>query len=191
MIISNPMDALFTTERLSIRRFTEHDGPAIYDYLSDPEVVAFEPYDPITREQAELAACDRADSHAFYAVCLKNGGRLIGNLYLSKGDFDTWELGYALHRGFQRQGYATEAARALLDYAFSQLGARRITAMCSDRNTASRGLLERLGMRREGLFLQNVAFKTDADGHPIWFDSYAYALLQSEWDACGDHDSKR
>lgn len=176
------MEPLFTTERLLIRRFSENDWPAIYDYLSDPEVVAFEPYDPITEEQARVAAADRADSHAFYAICLRDGGRLIGNLYLEKGDFDTWELGYALHRAFQRQGYATEAASALLAYAFSQLNARRITAMCSDRNTASWHLLERLGMRREGLFLQNVAFKKDADGKPVWFDSYAYGLLKSEWE---------
>lgn len=36
-------------------------------------------------------------------------------------------------------------------------------------------------MRREGLLLQNVYFKVDSDGQPIWFDTYEYAILKSEW----------
>lgn len=106
---------------------------------------------------------------------------MIGNLYLCKGDFDTWELGYVFNSKFQGKGYATESAKALIDYAFAQLEARRIIAMCDPKNTSSWHLLERLQMSREGTLLQNIYFKSDCNGNPIWKDTYEYAILKSEW----------
>lgn len=103
-------------------------------------------------------------------------------MYFSKGDFDTWELGYVFNRKYQGQGYATESARALINYAFTNLNVRRVVAMCSSKNNNSWKLLERLGMRREGLLLQNVYFKTDDNGEPLWMDTYEYAMLKSEWE---------
>ncbi|MTL92046.1 N-acetyltransferase, partial [Turicibacter sanguinis] len=61
------------------------------------------------------------------------------------------------------------------------LGARRIVAMCSPLNESSWKLLERIGMRYEGTLLQNVYFKKDEEGKPIWLDTYEYAILKSEW----------
>jgi [ribosomal protein S5]-alanine N-acetyltransferase len=169
------------SERLLIRYFRPDDWQDLVEYLSDPEVVRFEPYDVYSEEQAQQEAIRRAGDKAFYAVCLIGTGKMIGNLYLAKGDFDTWELGYVFNRRYQGQGYATESARILISHAFANFGARRIVAYCSKTNENSHKLLERLGMRREGLFLQNVSFKTDAQGEPIWFDSYAYAVLATEW----------
>lgn len=169
------------TERLTIRRFTPDDWQDLHEYLSDEEVVRFEPYEPYSEQQAKEEAIYRSKDIAFYAVCLKQSRKLIGNLYLSKGDFDTFELGYVFNRKYQSKGYAAESSKALLDYAFTQLGARRIIAMCSTLNEPSWRLLERLGLRREGLLLQNVFFKTDTQGEPIWFDTYEYAFLKKEW----------
>lgn len=169
------------TERLFIRKFEPNDWQDLYEYLSDEEVVKFEPYHIYTESQAKEEAVRRGNDESFYAVCLKDNGKLIGNLYLGKGDFDTWELGYVFNRKYQGKGYATEGAKALLDYAFTQLGARRIIAMCSPRNDHSWKLLERLQMRREGLLIQNVYFKTDSNGEPIWLDTYMYGVLKKEW----------
>ncbi|MFD1175072.1 GNAT family N-acetyltransferase [Paenibacillus puldeungensis] len=174
------MDSIHT-ERLTIRRFTPDDWQDLHEYLSDEEVVRFEPYEPYSEQQAKEEAIHRSKDAAFYAVCLKQSGKLIGNLYLSKGDFDTYELGYVFNSKYQGQGYASESSKALLDYAFTQLGARRVIAMCSTLNEHSWRLLERLGLRREGLLLQNVFFKTDSHGDPIWFDTYEYAILKKEW----------
>jgi RimJ/RimL family protein N-acetyltransferase len=149
--------------------------------LSDEEVVKFEPYDTYSEKQAIEEAINRQNNESFYAVCLKESGKLIGNLFFSKGDFDTWELGYVFNRSYQGNGYATESSEALIDYAFTNLEARRIIAMCSPKNEHSWKLLERLHMRREGLLLQNVYFKKDLNGEPIWFDTYEYAILKSEW----------
>ena len=60
---------------------------------------------------------------------------------------------------YQGNGYATEAARALVNDAFTNNNAHRVIARCNVLNTASWKLLERLGMRREGHLLQNVWFK--------------------------------
>ncbi len=89
------------TDRLIIRRFEQNDWQDLYEYLSDKEVVAFEPYDIYSKNQAKEEAIRRSNNEAFYAVCLKENGKLIGNLYLGKEDFSTWELGYVFNRKYQ------------------------------------------------------------------------------------------
>lgn len=169
------------TERLIVRRFEANDWADIYEYLSDEEVVKFEPYGVFTENQVKEETMKRVNHESFYAVCLKENKKLIGNLYLDEVDFNTFELGYVFNRKFQGQGYATESAKAIVDYAFKELGARRIIAMCNPKNEASWKLLERLQFRREGLLLENIYFKKDEKNEPIWLDTYEYALLKTEW----------
>ncbi|MGC6767663.1 GNAT family N-acetyltransferase [Enterococcus sp. LJL51] len=168
------------TERLNIRRFTENDGPSLFNYLSKEEVVHFEPYPPFTKEQSDKEALRRAQDKSFWAVCL-NDGTLIGNLYFSKGEFDTWMIGYVFNNEYWGQGYATEAVNAIFDYGFQEWGVRRIIALCNPLNTPSWQLLERIGMRREGELKQNVFFNMDEQGKPIWQDTYEYGLLKNEY----------
>ena len=170
-----------TTDRVMIRKFEETDWKDLLEYLSDEVVVKYEPYEVYSEEDAKGDAKHRANNECFYAVCIKETGKLIGNLYLSKGDFDTWELGYVFNRKYWGKGYATESTKALLDTAFTKFGARRIIAMCNPLNENSWKLLERLGMRREGTLLQNIYFKKDREGNPIWSDTYEYGILKSEW----------
>lgn len=168
------------TERLVIRRFRPDDFLGLYAYLSDEMVVKYEPYEPYTIAEAQREAEFRSNSEDFFAVTLKNS-RLIGNLYLSKRNFDSMELGFVFASEGQGKGYATEAASALIDYAFDTLRAHRITAECNQENVRSWKLMERLGMRREGEFKQNVYFRRDSNGNPIWQDTYEYAVLENEW----------
>ena len=168
-------------QRLLIRPFDLADWQDLHEYLSDGQVVRFEPYGVFTAEESRQEAVRRSNDPAFWAVCLKDSGKLIGNLYLAGQPFDTWELGYVFNAKYQGKGYATEAAACLLDDAFGRLGARRVTAMCNPLNTASWRLLERLGMRREGHLIQNIWFKRDEHGAPVWVDTYQYAILAEEW----------
>lgn len=170
------------TKRLYIRRFDKSDGEDLFEYLSDEEVVKFEPYHVFSKEQALQEAIRRSGRKEFLAVCLKDSKKLIGNLYFCQGDFDTWELGYVFNKSYQKNGYATESAYALLKVAFSEQNVRRVVAKCSPKNAPSWRLMERLKMRREGLLLQNVYFKTNDLGEPIWLDTYQYAILKPEWD---------
>lgn len=171
----------YETERVLIRRYTELDWEDLYEYLSDEEVVKYEPYETFTIEQAKEEVINRSNNECFYAVILKENNKLIGNVYIAKQDFDTWEVGYVFNTTYQGKGYATEATGKLIDLAFKEWGARRVIAMCNPLNTHSWKLLERIGMRREGTLRQNIYFKTDIEGKPIWSDTYEYGILKDEW----------
>ncbi len=175
---------LIETERLILRRFTPDDWQGLHEYLSLESVVKYEPYGVFTEEDCRKEAKNRAEMDCFWAVCLKENGKLIGNVYFQRQEpqeWLTWELGYVFNPAYGGRGYATEAARAMLKLGFEQLGARRIIAMCNPLNERSWRLLERLGMRREGHLLQNLFFKRDKSGNPIWCDTYEYGILSTEW----------
>lgn len=169
------------TKRLLLRKFNENDWLDLYEYLSDEDVVKFEPYDIFTVDACKQEAIRRSNDDSFWVVCVKDINKMIGNIYLSKQDFDTWELGYVFNAKFHGKGYATEAAKALIENVFKENNARRIIAMCNPLNVPSWKLLERLGLRREGHLIQNIYFKKDEKGNPIWVDTYEYGILASEW----------
>lgn len=168
------------TKRLVIRSFSGNDTEDLYEYLSKEDVVQYEPYAPYSRQEAAAEAARRAEDPRFYAVALKTG-KVIGNLYLEKGDYDTWELGYVFNSDYWGRGYAFESVSALLTRATEEWGARRIVAMCNPRNEASWKLLERLGFRREGTLIRNIWFFQDEEGKPLWQDTYEYGMLKEEW----------
>lgn len=175
---------ILETERLILRSFRAEDGEALHAYLSREEVVRFEPYEVYDEASSKAEAVRRADDPAFWAVCMKDSGRLIGNLYFQQQnppEFHTWELGYVFNSDFHGHGYAEEACRELLSYGFGTLGIRRVTAHCDPENHPSWRLLERLKLRREGYMQQTGYFKHDTEGNPKWHDTYAYGLLASEW----------
>jgi RimJ/RimL family protein N-acetyltransferase len=89
------------TKRLLIRRFTPDDWEDLFEYLSQESVVKFEPYEVFTEEGSKLEATKRSKDNNFWAVCLKNTGKLIGNIYLAKRDYETWELGYVFNANYQ------------------------------------------------------------------------------------------
>lgn len=175
------------TERLILRQFEPDDWQNIYQYLSIPEVVKYEPYDVYTKEDCIEAARRRSEepaSNVFWAVCLKDSRKLIGQVYFAQSEpveFKTWEIGYVFNPKFYGAGYATEACKRMLRYGFLEKGAHRITAGVNVKNQASWRLLERLSMRREACMLQEVFFKRTPEGEPIWVDSYHYAILSSEF----------
>jgi RimJ/RimL family protein N-acetyltransferase len=169
------------TERLTIRGFRSDDWRDLHEYLSQPETVRYEPYEPFSLDEAKREAKHRADDKNFYAVCLKECTKLIGNIYLAKRDFDAAEIGFVFNSKFWRKGYATEAATALIDNLFVENRTHRVFAECNPENERSWKLLERLCFRREGHLKQNLYFKKNADGNPLWQDTYIYGILATEW----------
>lgn len=172
---------MITTARLYIRRFKASDWEDLYAYLSLPEVVEHEPYGVQSKDDCKRLARSRAKSDSFYAICLQGASRLIGNLYLGKHAHQTRELGYIIHPTFQRQGFAAEASKAIIDYAFTQLGTRRIIALCSVENTASWKLMESLGMRHEATEIEKMSWDCAENGERIYHDIYTYAMLKREY----------
>ena len=170
------------TERLVIRRFAVADVAAVAAYRSDPEVARYQSWDAPVPEAsarqlvAEFAAAEEGAPGWFqYAVELRDGGVLAGDvgLCLDENRMQA-ELGFTLARAHQGRGYATEAARCVLDRAFGA-GLRRVSAECDARNTASARLLERLGFRREGHRRRHTWLKGE------WTDDLLFGLLAEEW----------
>lgn len=91
-----------------------------------------------------------------------------------------WRTISIVNKNYQRQGFAREAAKAILTEAFRN-GLHRVYAECDPRNDCSSGLLENLGFHREALLRQNIWFRKDDDGNPIWQDTCIYGMLQEDW----------
>ena len=156
------------TDRLILRRYGNEDLQDLYEYLSDEEVVKYEPYRVMDIAEVSEELDRRISSNEMIAVVLKETNKLIGNLYVGRRAFDSLELGYAFNRQFWGQGYAKESCEALMKRAFLE-GTHRIFAECDPCNTGSWRLLESLGFVREAYFKHNVS---------IWKDTFVYSLLK-------------
>ncbi|MEE1306018.1 MAG: GNAT family N-acetyltransferase [Agathobacter sp.] len=166
------------TDRLILRAFSEADYDDLYEFLSQLADNEFEAYPGITYENGREHLAYRVDSEEFYAIELKESGKVIGNIYYGNRDFESKEVGYIVNKNYQRNGYASEALRAVIENAFKE-GIHRVFAECDPRNECSWKLLEKIGMDREAHFKQNVFFHRDENGNPKWKDTYVYAVLQN------------
>ena len=166
-------DMRIETERLTLRVFEESDYDDLYEFLSQLEHDQFEGYPGITYENGKEHLKYRVGSDEFFAIELKETGKVIGNIYCGKRDFEAREVGYIINKQYQRQGYATEALSAVMNECFRN-DTHRIYAECDPQNTCSWRLLEKVGMQREALFHKNIYFHKDENGKPIWKDTYVY-----------------
>ena len=164
------------TERLILRRYKKEDLQDLFEYLSDEEVVKYEPYKPLTFDETRENLAWRIGTGEMIAVELKHSHKMIGNVYLGKRDFEALEIGYVFNRNYWGHGYAAESCRALIGLAFSN-GVHRIYAQCDPDNESSWKLLEALGFWREAHFRKNVYFRRDENEKAIWKDTYVYARL--------------
>lgn len=167
---------MIETERLILRRFRKEDLRDLFEYLSDQEVVEYEPYRPLSLQETEENLEWRMGTEEMIAVELKDSHKMIGNVYMGKRDFEALEIGYVFNRHYWGHGYAFESCRALIQQAFSN-GIHRIYAECDPCNQRSWKLLEALGFQREAYFRKNVYFWKNADGKAIWKDTFVYAKL--------------
>ena len=170
--------AFIETKRLILRRFRESDLQDLHEYLSDAEVVAYEPYKPMTMEEVKENLAWRTSTAEMIAVELKDTGKLIGNVYLGKRDYDALEIGFVFNSQYQHQGYARESCEKLITLAFDA-GVHRIYAECDSENQNSWRLLDRMGFIREAHLRQNVYFWRDEKDNPIWKDTFIYSLLNN------------
>jgi len=148
------------TERLLLRPFLVTDGPAMYrNWASDPAVCRFLTWQPHAAESVSRAivgawAAETEKDPAVYqwAIVLKSLGEPIGSLSVVRRDETTAsvELGWCIGRAFWGSGYTAEAARAVIDYLFREVGAHRVAACHDVQNPNSGRVMEKAGMTREG-----------------------------------------
>jgi RimJ/RimL family protein N-acetyltransferase len=175
------------TERLLLRPFADGDFDAMLAMQSDAEVTRYLYWDPRTAAEvreilARKGACTSlrapGDDLAF-AVELVSTGEVVGDcgLHWDDNEHRQGEIGFIVHPGHQRGGYATEAAREVLRIAFEDVGLHRVVGRLEARNSASARVLEKLGMRREAHLIENEWVKGE------WQSELIYALLDREWRA--------
>lgn len=189
--MSNATDPSFhlETPRLVLRHLQAADAPHLFTYRSDPEVARYQSWVSMTADEAQRFVAQQAESRPGipgewfqFAVALKETNQLIGDCAMKTIQelgqpmhAQQAEIGYTFSRDYQRQGLATEAISALLDYIFGTLNLHRVIAITDCRNAASIALLSRLGFRREARFIEGYWLKG------TWIDEYLYAILKREW----------
>ena len=170
------------TPRLKLRKLTMRDAQDIYRYSRDPEVarhVLWDAHRSIGDSRAFLRWMThryRTHEPASWGIELKETGRIIGTIGVMAWvpDHHCAEVGYSLGRKWWRQGYASEALAELLNRLFAEPGVNRVEAMCDVRNPASARVMEKCGMRREGILRQRVYNKGEA------VDVLLYAAVRSD-----------
>ncbi|HAZ45219.1 MAG TPA: GNAT family N-acetyltransferase [Cyanobacteria bacterium UBA11369] len=180
---------IWETDRLILRAFQDIDLQPFAEYRSDPEIAKFQSWDiPFTEEKAakfieEMKGIQPGIPGEWYqiAIELKTMHQLIGDcaFCILAEDSQQAEIGFTLAGQYHGKGYGNEAVTRLLDYLFAELNLHRVRAICNVDNLAAAKLLERVGMRREAEFIENILFKGE------WISEYWYGILNREWTARG------
>lgn len=139
------------TERLILRPLTVADAEAEFVWLSDPEVNRFMPYNLYTSvEQAEewLRSVEQCNEEFHFGFVRKADGLLIGagSIGPDENEPGAWCFGYNLRRDAWNQGYATEAAKAMIDLVRRTYGVKVFTANHAIANPASGRVMEKCGL---------------------------------------------
>ena len=173
------------TDRLILRDWREEDWPRFWEGTNTPAVMRWLggvcDADKRAGAQDRLLGYQRDHGHTFWVVERKADGAILGFCGLKRcnqagGPLGMMEVGWRLREDAWGQGYAREAATASLDLAFKRFGADEVVALTVARNTASWGLMKRLGMqRREDLDFANADF--DPEEPTI----IVYSITQREW----------
>lgn len=173
------------TERLILRDFVKEDWHRVLEYQSDPLYLRYNKWTERTPESVQEFVGWFLDHQKQnprikfqLAATLKSNDLLIGNCGVRKDDVNAIEAdtGYELDPKYWNQGYATEAASAIVDFGFSYFKVHRIWAACVADNLGSAHVLEKLGMTLEGHFRENKYYRDR------WWDSLYYAILADEWE---------
>jgi ribosomal-protein-alanine N-acetyltransferase len=146
------------TERLVMRPYELSDLAALHTvlYNDDAAMALLGGARELVATRAALERSirqQRTDGYSFWPVIERTSGRLVGEaglFPLAPGGPDI-SLGYAFGADHWGRGYATEAARGVLDEAFGQLGMTRVVAITREANTGSRNVLRKLGFRMQGV----------------------------------------
>ena len=165
-------------DRILLRERVADDVEAIHRWRADPRVMQFVSFRSASLEETrrhlhEESIAEQArgrDREKFFlAVDLLDDGRSIGGVGLMRDAPGEADLGWFLEKAYWGRGYASEAARLLLDFGFGELGLQRMRATCRSENAASERVMQKCGMQRERV----------ADGRCY------YAVDRSAWDGAG------
>jgi [ribosomal protein S5]-alanine N-acetyltransferase len=173
------------TARLRLRPFASSDADAIYALQSNARVLRYCDSPPCTersRAEAFLAGCRKMEeegSGARFAIETHNDKAFVGwcSAFRWNPDYRSLGIGYCFDEPVWGRGYATEAVRAMLQWAYTTLDLNRVEAELDTRNAASAKVLQKLGFLREGLRREDCIVSGEVS------DSWIYGLLRREWES--------
>jgi RimJ/RimL family protein N-acetyltransferase len=187
-ILPEPLTTELVTDRLLLRPYRRGDGAAYVRMYADNqahlrEFMPDELRDMATEHDAEgqirrMTRQWRAGKLFIFGVWERDGGEYVGEIYLANPDWAVpcIELGYFVVASQTRRGYAVEAGRSVVQFAFDALAVDRVELYCASDNQASASVAERLGFSREGV--QRLRHRK-RDGTLV--DRLWFGLLRSEW----------
>jgi RimJ/RimL family protein N-acetyltransferase len=171
-----------TGDLTTLREFRTSDLEDYLAIVSDDRVTSWMSFDSRDRAEAEKALAaiiersaqpDRPDY--LLAVTRRDDDTVVGFARLGPTGVKAAHLGYAIHADHWGRGYATDASRVLLRFAFGPLGKHRVSAAIGPDNEASIAVVKRLGFSYEGRIRHHVFTNGD------WRDSLLYSLLEHEY----------
>lgn len=175
LAVDNEME----TEQLLLRPITLADAEDMFEYASnaDNTYYVFPTHQTIDDTRHSIASYFMAAPLGKYGVELKAEKKLIGTVDL-RVDMKKQkaEIGYAINSCYGGQGYATEASKQLMAFAFETLELEKVAATCDARNTASEAVMKKLGMTLEGRSRNHEIWKNGE-----WIDMLYYGILREEY----------
>lgn len=181
-------DIIAETDRLILRTIIESDAAEQYRLLNTPAVMAHlggpKELHEIEARHAKMEQLYARDGFSFLMIVEKETGELVGHCGLKQVDSE-WapnqgdhEIGWVVREDRWRRGYAAEAVRAVLDWAFTRIGALHVVALTCEANVASWRLMDKLGMQRR----PDLDF-TDPAYPPEDNPTIQYSLTAEQWEA--------
>ena len=180
------------TERLLLRKLREDDLDNFYAWASDPDVARYVTWDAHqspdeTREFIDSTR-DRYKNGRLAPWAIVHGQ---DNIMIGLDGFCEWntkhrraELAYVLSKAYWNKGYMTEASRAIIDFGFQYMNLNRIEARCRIPNIGSARVMEKCGMRFEGI-LREVSYIKGC-----FRDLKIYAIVKRDWLAQREMESQ-
>ena len=170
---------ILETERLRLREYTMDDFDALYEILSDPITMQHypKPYDAAGVKRWLNWSLDNYQKYGFglWAIELKDTGRFLGDCGITMQNIDGQqlpEIGYHIHKDFWRQGYGSEAARAVRDWAFTHTAFDSLYSYMHGSNVASYSTAASAGMKKVKEYMD------ETDGM-----LFVYSITRAEWEA--------
>ena len=171
------------TERLVIRDYRESDILSFHTLVSDQTTMRYLPGILCRDEQQSAkmfreavdAAMLRDRTKHFFAVCQKSCDKTIGGIGFTIIRKGIGHLGYFYMPQYWGKGYATEAAKAVFQYAFETIGLHKIVTGCLKENVGSEKVMIKCGMRKEADLRQHIWHEDQ------WKDRVEYGLINADW----------
>jgi [ribosomal protein S5]-alanine N-acetyltransferase len=171
-------------KRISLNRISHDDLDFLCQLECDGELWFFEEDVPSDKKEVraeflkKIEESETGSAYDFVITLTENEKTIrigLAQIWSYVESRKSWEIGFALLPAYTGKGYACEAVRLLLQFAFDTLAVHKVVGMCNSQNTRSIALMEHVGMTREGIFKEELFWQDQ------WTDQYFYSILDREF----------